>query len=64
MTFEEAVRKSIIAYFNGEDPTELMNASEGEIKYTREYMDEVEKELLGKDAPQEDIVTEEMPEDA
>ena len=53
MTFEEAVRKSIKAYFNGEDPTALIDATEGGAKYTREYFDELEADLLGKKAAEE-----------
>ena len=53
MTFEQAIRKSIKAYFNGEDPTELLAQTEGEMKYTRDYFDQAESDLLGKDAPVE-----------
>ena len=63
MTFEEAIRKSIKAYFNGQDPSALIETMEGGSKYTREYFDETEKELLGKDAPAEDTQEEEMAED-
>lgn len=47
MTFEEAVRKSIKAYFEGKDPENLLEAMGG-TKYTREYFDEMEEELLGE----------------
>jgi hypothetical protein len=45
MKFEEAVRKSIKAYFEGRDPEKFLEAH-GEIQYTREYFDEVEEEML------------------
>lgn len=54
MTFEEAIRKSIKAYFDGKDPTNLLETMEGGMKYSREYFDQAEKELLGKDAPAEE----------
>lgn len=54
MTFEEAIRKSIKAYFDGKDPTALLSTMEGGMKYTREYFDQAEQELLGKDAPVEE----------
>jgi hypothetical protein len=47
MTFEDAVRKSIKAYFEGKDPENLLEAMGG-TKYTREYFDEMEEELLGE----------------
>jgi len=59
MTFEEAVRKSIRAYFDGKDPSMLLETMEGEMKYSREYFDQAEQELLGKDAPEVDEETEE-----
>lgn len=54
MTFEEAIRMSIKAYFNGKDPSNLLETMEGELKYSRDYFDSAEKELLGQDAPVED----------
>ena len=45
MTFEEAIIKSVKAYLEGEMPTELMGASK-ETKYTPEYFDELEEELM------------------
>lgn len=50
MTFEEAIRMSIKAYFKGKDPSNLLEAMEGEMKYSRAYFDEAEAELLGKEA--------------
>lgn len=46
MTFEEAIRLAIRKYYEGEDPVELMGVQEGEMKYTREYFDELEEEML------------------
>lgn len=46
MTFEEAIIKAVRKYYEGEDPLELMAAQGKEIKYTREYFDELEEELL------------------
>lgn len=45
MTFEEAVIISVRKYYAGRDPEELMGTNEGEIKYTREYFDQLEKDL-------------------
>jgi len=47
MTFEEAIKKSIKAYFAGKMPTELGAVSE-DLKYTREYLDDLEEKLVGK----------------
>ena len=49
MKFEEAVRKSIQAYFSGKDAENFL-AENGATKYTREYFDEVEEEVVGKSA--------------
>jgi len=46
MTFEEAIIKSIKKYYEGTDPVELNTASGKKPKYTREYFDELEEELL------------------
>ena len=56
MTFEEAIIISVRKYYQGRDPVELMNAQEGEIKYTRAYFDELEDEIVnGKKEEIEDI---------
>ena len=47
MTFEEAIRKSIKAFLKGEQPTNLAEASGGEVKYTLKFFDDLEKELVG-----------------
>lgn len=49
MRFEEAVRKSIQAYFSGKDAENFLTEN-GATKYTREYFDEVEQQFVGKDA--------------
>jgi hypothetical protein len=49
MKFEEAVRKSIKAYFDGRDAENFLSEN-GDTKYTRDYFDEMEKELVGDDA--------------
>jgi len=54
MTFEEAIIKSVKAYLDGEMPTELMGASE-ESKYTPEYFDELEEELMKKPTKEEEV---------
>lgn len=46
MTFEDAIVLAVKKYYAGTDPEALMEAQEGEIKYTREYFDELEEELL------------------
>lgn len=50
MTFEEAIRRSIKAYYKGKDATNL-NSLKEEVRFTREYFDELEDELLNGDAP-------------
>ena len=47
MTFEEAIATAIRKYYSGKDPEELYKAMGKEPKYTREYFDELEEELLG-----------------
>jgi ABC-type transporter lipoprotein component MlaA len=46
MTFEEAIVTAVRKYYAGKDPEALMEASEGEFKYTREYFDELEEEIM------------------
>lgn len=48
MTFEEAIIKSIKVYRSGKDPEELFKVVGG-VKYTRDYFDELEKELVGEE---------------
>lgn len=46
MTFEEAIIKSVQKYYSGTDPVELNSVSGKETKYTREYFDDLEEELV------------------
>lgn len=52
MTFEEAIIKSIKAYLDGEMPQELLEVSE-DTKYTPEYFDELEKDIM--EGPVEEV---------
>ena len=55
MTFEQAIVKSVRAYFNGKMPDNLMQATDSkESKYTPDFLDELEKSLIGKEAAKED----------
>jgi hypothetical protein len=45
MTFEEAIRKSIKAYFDGKDPSALIEAKGG-IKYDRAFFDKLEEDIV------------------
>ena len=55
MNFEDAIRKSISAYYKGVDP-ENLNATKEEVVYTREYFDELDEDLLGKKSEDKDEV--------
>lgn len=46
MKFEEAVKIAIRKYYEGHNPEELLKAQDGEVKYTRDYFDELEEELV------------------
>lgn len=46
MTFEEAIRKSIRAFLEGKPAENLKEAYGKEIKYTKEYFDELEKQII------------------
>ena len=46
MTFEEAIVVSVRKYYQGKMPEKLMETIDGEMKYTPEYFDELEEELL------------------
>jgi len=45
MTYEEVVRKAIREYYKDRDP-ENYNETKDEVKYTREYFDELEAEMV------------------
>jgi hypothetical protein len=55
MNFEDAIRKSISAYYKGVEP-ENLNSTKEEVVYTREYFDELEEDLLGKKSEDKDEV--------
>lgn len=59
MTFEEAIIKSVKAYLDGEMPSELVGASK-ETKYTPEYFDELEEELMKKPEKTKEVDDEEQ----
>lgn len=44
MTFEEAVRNSMKAYWNGMTPDKLNKASDKRLKYTKKYFDKMMKD--------------------
>lgn len=44
MTFEEAFRKSVKAYFDGLAPSALHKTAEKKPRYTKKYFDKVGKE--------------------
>jgi len=55
MTFEQAIVKSVRAYFNGKMTDNLMQAADSkESKYTPDFLDELEKSLIGKEAAKKD----------
>ena len=62
MTFEQAIIKSVRAYFNGRMPDNLMQAADSkESKYTPDFLDELEKSLIGKEAAKESKEDKEEP---
>ena len=46
MTFEEAIKKAIRAYFDGEES--LATNKLGKRRYDKSYLDGVERDLLGQ----------------
>ncbi len=51
MTFEEAIIESVRQYYKGKDPENYMEARGEDIKYTREYFDKLEAEVLDEPKP-------------
>lgn len=47
MDLTQAFKKSIKAYFEGNMPEEYNKASKRKSKYTKEYFEKTEKDLLG-----------------
>ena len=62
MTFEEAIVISVRKYYAGKDPEALRESAEGEMKYTREYFDELEEELVPSDKKKKSKKDEEVEE--
>lgn len=49
MTFEEAIKESIIKYYEGHSFDSYKEATGKDIKYTKDYFDSVEEEMLPKE---------------
>lgn len=62
MTFEEAIVTAVRKYYAGKDPEKLLEASEGDFKYTREYFDALEEELMSSDKKEKSKKDEEVEE--
>ena len=45
MTFDQAIAKAIKTFLSGKMPEKLMEVSEGNLKYTPEYLDQYEQDL-------------------
>jgi hypothetical protein len=48
MTFEDAIRKSIKAYFKGKEPLEYKKSLSKPRKYDKKYFDGIEQEFFGE----------------
>lgn len=48
MTFEEAVRKAMRAYWHNNDQFSALSTSGGDRKYSKKYFDGIESEFLPK----------------
>lgn len=60
MNFTDAVRKSMQKFLDGKlDLKELQKVTEEDILYTRDFFDELEKQMLEDDAPAEKDVEDE-----
>jgi len=44
MEFEEAIRRSVEAYFKGMEPERLHKQGKGRVKYNKKYFDRFESE--------------------
>lgn len=58
MTFEEGIRKSIAAFYKGK-LSENINEIQETVKYTPEFLDEIEQEVLEDKVTLEDALDEE-----
>jgi len=48
MKYRDVVKKSIVAFMDGRVPENTASLKEGGLKYTPEYFDDLEKEILGE----------------
>jgi hypothetical protein len=55
MTFEEAIRESIIKYYEGNSFEAYNKATGKEVKYTKDYFDKVESEMLSNEEKTEPV---------
>ena len=51
MKFQDAIKKSIKSFQEGNMPKNLMELSEGNLLYTPDYFDELEESLMEKANP-------------
>jgi len=54
MEYRDVVRQSIKSFLEGERPQQIEALKEEGLKYTPEYFDDLEKELLGEEAESKD----------
>ena len=54
MEYRDVVRQSIKRFMAGETPEQLSSLKEEGLKYTPDYFDELEEELLGEKAEKTD----------
>jgi len=55
MQYDEIVRQSVKAFKKGRLPEQISSRKEEGLKYTPEYFDQLEEDLLGNDTtPEED----------
>lgn len=53
MQYRDVVQKSIIAFMDGKMPEKTAEIKGGQLKYTPEYFEELEKKILGDKAKDE-----------
>jgi len=54
MEYRDVVRQSIKRFMDGETPEKIASLKEEGLKYTPDYFDELEEELLGEKADKKD----------
>ena len=64
MTFEEAIKASIRQYYKGFQPESSMSLGGLPTEYTPEYFDDVEQDMFGEVAPDEEEEQQEVLDDA